>query len=168
VTKTAIFRIELLDKQDRSAFDCGSQQLNAYLKNTAGQDVRRGLATCFVSIDNATDALAGYYTLSASSVTLQELPKDQNFGRYTSVPAILIGRLAVDKRFQSLGLGRQLLYDAIREAAMSRIGVALLVVSAKNDKALNFYRHCGFQVYGSSGDHLFMSMKDVKRAAALG
>ena len=41
--------IELLNKKhNRKEFDCGKELLNNYLKNQAGQDVKRKLSACFV------------------------------------------------------------------------------------------------------------------------
>ncbi len=125
--------------------------------------MRRGLANCFVAIGTQTGTLAGYYTLSASTVALHDLPAGHNFGRYTNVPAILLGRVAVDRRFQGQGLGRVLLLDAMRQMSASTIAAALLVVEAKNSRAADFYRHCGFQTYGTAGNHFFLSIQDVRR-----
>lgn len=159
----APFSIELLDKQDRSNFNSGTAPLDNYLKSMATQDRRRGLATCFVAIYDESNTLAGYYTLSASTVALHDLPKGHNFGRYTSIPAVLIGRLAVDRRFQGQGLGRILLLDAMRQVSASTIAAALLVVEAKDARAAAFYRHCGFQNYGSAGNHFLLSIQEIRR-----
>ena len=144
MTIASPFRIELLDKQDRTAFDCGTGQLNTYLKSTANQDMRRGLARCFVAIHVSTGTLAGYYTLSATTVSLHDLPKG-NFGRYENVPAALLGRLAVDLRFQGQKLSRTLLLDAMRQMSTSAVAAAVIAVEAKDDRAAEFYRHCGFK-----------------------
>jgi ribosomal protein S18 acetylase RimI-like enzyme len=168
VISTKPFRIELLDKQDRSSFDCGTPPLDAYLKTTASQDMRRGLANCFVAVDVETNALAGYYTLSASTVTLHDLPRGYNFGRYTNVPAILLGRLAVDHRFQRRGLGRVLIMDAMRQMSASMVAAALLIVEAKNTSASAFYKHCGFQSYGTAGKNVFLSIQDIRKLFPLG
>jgi hypothetical protein len=63
--------IELLDKRhNRKDFDCGKELLNNYLKNQAGQDVKRKLSACFVLIENETNIIKGYYTLSNNSIPL--------------------------------------------------------------------------------------------------
>ncbi len=162
MTVASPFRIELLDKQDRTTFECGTEQLNTYLQKTASQDMRRGLARCFVAIDISTGALAGYYTLSATTVALHDLPKG-NFGRYENVPAALLGRLAVDLRFQSQGLGRTLLLDAMRQMSTSAVAAAVIAVEAKDDHAAEFYRHCGFRTFASSGKHFFLPVQDIRR-----
>jgi predicted GNAT family N-acyltransferase len=125
--------------------------------------VRRGLAKCFVALHLESDALAGYYTLSASAVALKDLPKDRNLGRHTNVPAVLPGRLAVDNRFRHQGLGQALLFDAMRQMLESSIGAALFIVDAKNKSAADFYRRWGVQSYGSA-ECFFLSLQDIKKA----
>ena len=70
------FRVERLAKQDRSSFDCGNDELNRYLKHAAGQDQRRRYAVCFLAIENETEAIAGYYSLSSGSVDLDRMPEE--------------------------------------------------------------------------------------------
>jgi len=61
--------IELLDKKHNGKdFDCGKQLLNNYLKNQARQDMKRKLSACFVLVENDSDCIQGYYTLSNNSI----------------------------------------------------------------------------------------------------
>jgi ribosomal protein S18 acetylase RimI-like enzyme len=155
----ARFRIELLaSEHNRTAFTCGTPALDRYLREQASQDVRRRATTCFVAVDNMTNALAGYYTLSAASTPLNELPVQltKNLPRYSSVPVALLGRLAVDANFQGCGLGATLLADATIRALRSEIAVAALVVTAKDDKAEEFYRHHNFLNFGSLPHRLLL------------
>ena len=69
------FRIERLHKHIRAGFDCGVAELNRYLIQQAGQEMRRHFAVCFLLIENATESIAGYYKLSACSIPLPELPE---------------------------------------------------------------------------------------------
>ena len=84
----APYRIELLQKQDRSAFGCGEQELNAYFRTRVSQDVRRNYATCFVAIDKAGDRIAGFYPLAMGSVPLGEFPEDvvKRLPRFPQIP----------------------------------------------------------------------------------
>ncbi len=113
------FRIECLDKQqhDRQSFDCGVDVLNHYLQRQATQDMRRQVAICYVAVDTATDQLAGYYTVAAASMALNDLPEAtaKKLPRYPVIPAVRIGRLAVARRFQGRKLGGLLLADAIKD-----------------------------------------------------
>jgi hypothetical protein len=49
-----------------------------------------------VAVETATSYVAGYYTISAASIPLVDLPPDQTrrLPRYPTVPAVRIGRLA--------------------------------------------------------------------------
>ncbi|HEY8872715.1 MAG TPA: GNAT family N-acetyltransferase, partial [Stellaceae bacterium] len=91
------FTVESLRAQhDRTSFSCGVAALDRYFRELVSQDIRRRLSNCFVALDPAA-TVAGYYTFAATGVPLAELPADQmrRLPRYPSIPAGLIGRLAV-------------------------------------------------------------------------
>lgn len=96
------FRIEPLASHDRSGFESGSAILDRYLREQSSQDVKRRIATCFVAVSVATGELAGFYTLTATSVALDTLAPEiaKKLLRYPVVPAALLGRLAVSRRQQ--------------------------------------------------------------------
>lgn len=122
------FRIERLGEQNRAAFSCGVEPLDHYLKAVATQDMRRGLATCFVAIHPDTGSIEGYYTLSATSIEIEEYPETKNVGRYNRIPAALLGRLAVNKPYNGQGLGKALLYDAMQKIISNPLAAAAIVV----------------------------------------
>jgi hypothetical protein len=104
---TAPFWFELLTEQhDHTGFRCGEEALDRYFQTQVTQEIRRRVANCFVVVETATQRVAAYYTLSAASIPLTELPPDEAklLPRYPAVPAVRIGRLAVDERFQRRGL----------------------------------------------------------------
>src|SRR5271157_5804280 len=106
------FRFEPLSAaHDRTLFHCGEEALDRYLRTQANQDIRRHVANCFVAIEAATGAIAAYYTLSAASIPVMDLPVDvsKRLPRYPTLPAVLIGRFAVDRAFQGRGLGAAVL-----------------------------------------------------------
>lgn len=141
------YRIEPLAAHDRGAFACGNSDLDRYFRQFVGQDVRRGAATAFVAVDVDTGEVAGFYTLSATGLDRTELPPQQapKAPRYSRVPAILIGRLAVALTHQGQGLGGSLLIDAFRRTLASGIGVHLVAVQPKDDRARAFYSKWGFE-----------------------
>lgn len=146
------FRIEVLgEAHPRGDFRCGSPALERYLQQQAGQDMRRRLACCFVALTDA-DAIAGYYTLAATSIPLDALATAQTrrLPRYPSIPAALLGRLAVSTAHQGLGLGGALLADALQRAARSEVTAHLMVVDAKDAAPAGFYRHHGFEALPDS------------------
>jgi GNAT superfamily N-acetyltransferase len=127
-------RIEpLSDQHDRESFASGIEPLDRYLRQQAGQDARRRVATCFVLVGDDDRVLLGYYTLAATSIALAELPEAlaKRLPRYPVVPATLMGRLAVDARHQGRGHGEFMLLDAFSRALRNEIASYAFVVDAK-------------------------------------
>lgn len=140
------FRIEPLAKQDRKDFTCGSEQLDRYFREQVTQDIRRRIASCFIALDEG-DKIAGFYTLAATSIAFDKLSPERakKLPRYPVVPAILLGRLAVSALHQGHGLGMALLADALLRSKRSDVAGHLMVVDAKDEAAVRFYEHFGFQ-----------------------
>ena len=140
------FLIVPLDStHERSGFNSNVSALDNYFRQQASQDVRRKVAACFVALDSK-QCVAGYYTLASSSVLLSDLPSDvaKKLPRYPSVPAVRMGRLAVDQAYKGQGLGAALLADALMRALRAEIAACALLVDAKDPIAAEFYRHHGF------------------------
>jgi GNAT superfamily N-acetyltransferase len=109
--------------------------------------------------------IAGYYTLSSTSVQLAELPEQtlRKLPKYPRVPATLLGRLAVDRRQQGKGYGRFLLADALYRAARSEIASFALIVEAIDDSARRFYERESFLPFPEQPLKLFRAMADIKQ-----
>jgi GNAT superfamily N-acetyltransferase len=143
------YRIRPLDGAvDTGAFHCGQTILDDYILRFAPQDVRRGVARVFIATpDDDPRRLAGFFALSAGSVNCSDLPADlaRKLPQYP-VPMALLGRLAVDTAFQGKGLGSILLADACRKVAGASAVLAVvgMIVDAKDEPAVAFYRHFGF------------------------
>lgn len=156
-------RIEPLGSHhDRAAFFCGEPALDRYIRQQASQDARRRVAQVFVAAAEKPEQIAGYYTLSAASFEKDQLPEAlaKRLPHYP-VPAAVIGRLAVDNRYQRQGLGEMLLLDAIHRVieAGKVVGVYAVVVDAKNNRAREFYERYGFKPFVSSPHRLFLPLK---------
>ncbi|MAT70118.1 MAG: GNAT family N-acetyltransferase [Planctomycetaceae bacterium] len=164
------FRLELLGKQDRTAFDCGVPALNAYFHTRVSQDVKRNYATCFVAVDKQTDRVAGYYTLSMGSVGLIDLPDSiaAKLPRYPQAPVARLGRLAIDVNYQGQDLGGSLLADAVYRVAQSEVAAYAIVVDAKDAKAARFYEHFGFLKLGSNPRTLFLPISAAVKKLGTG
>lgn len=158
--------IELLDKShNRNDFDCGNEPLNNYLKYQVGQDVKRKLSACFVLTDIETNSIKGFYTLSNNSIPLnsfpiailQKLPKS-----YTAIPTTLLGRLAINKKYQGQGIGKILLIDALKRSYQSAkiIGSFAVVVDPIDKQAEAFYNKYDFIKLPDSGK-MFIAMKTL-------
>lgn len=158
-------RVEpLKSSHDRSEFESGVESLDRYFRAQAGQDARKNMAAPFVLL-LPDGTIAGYYTLSSTSVQLAELPAQtvRKLPRYPLVPATLLGRLAVDRRQQGKGYGRFLLGDALYRAARSEIASFALIVDAKDESARRFYERESFLPFPDQPMKLFRPMADVRR-----
>lgn len=159
----APFLLAPLDQaHDRTRFNSGSKVLDRYFREQVTQDVRRRAAACFVALDERQQ-IAGYYTLASASILLADLPASsaKKLPRYPTVPAIRMGRLAVDQAFKGQGLGGALLADALNRATHSEIAAYALMVDAKDTLAAAFYRHHGFIVLPNSPLTLFLPLTTV-------
>jgi GNAT superfamily N-acetyltransferase len=109
--------------------------------------------------------VAGYYTLSSTSVRLAELPAQttRKLPGYPSIPATLLGRLAVDRRHRGKGYGRFLLADALHRAARSEIASFAVIVDAKDESARRFYERESFLPFPDQPLRLFRPMADIRR-----
>jgi len=159
--------IELLDKKhNRKDFDCGKELLNDYLKTQAGQDVKRKLSACFVLADSETKVIQGYYTLSNNSIPLssfseqiqKKLPKS-----YDSIPTTLLGRLAIDKKYQGKGIGKIILIDALKRSfgISNEIGSFGIIVDPIDEEAKGFYQKYDFIELPNSGK-MFIATQTLK------
>lgn len=161
------FIIEPLRAHERSSFHCGAEALDLYLRERASQDVKRMLANCFVLVETATSVVAGFYTLSASSVPAGDVPTEilKRLPRYPVLPAALMGRLAIDRRFQRRGLAAALLADAAKRVLIGDMMSYGLIVEAKDENAVAFYRLQGFIPFASRLMSLFLPLETFKKGA---
>jgi GNAT superfamily N-acetyltransferase len=162
----ARFRVEpLSNAHDRSPFSSGSDPLDRYFRELASQDIKRRIATCFVAVDVESSEVAGFYTLAASTVALVDLAAEiaRKLPRYPTVPAALLGRLAVDLSQQGKGLGGVLLGDALLRTARADLGIFALLVDAKDEAAQRFYEHHGFTLLTGDGRRLCLPIATALR-----
>lgn len=168
---SAPFRVApLAAAHDRTPFNSGSEPLDGYFRHQVTQDIRRRVAACFVALaltGAGEQRIAGYYTLASASLLLSDLPADigKKLPRHPSVPAVRMGRLAIDLNFKGQGLGGALLADALDRAARSEIAAYALVVDAKDDLAAAFYHHHGFIALPESPLTLFLPLATARGLA---
>jgi GNAT superfamily N-acetyltransferase len=164
-------RIEPLGREhDRASYTCGQADLDDWFRHRASQDERRNIARVFVAVDDVL-GIAGFYSLGSFALSIDDLPEElaRKLPRYRVVPAALIGRLTRDERIRSRGIGALLLADAIRRilGVGRSIAVFAIVVDAKDDDAVNFYRAFGFRPFPLRPKRLFLPMATATAAAAL-
>jgi GNAT superfamily N-acetyltransferase len=152
-------------KHRKNEFSCEKEILNDYLYYQANQDIKRKLSACFVMTDKETDLIKGYYTLANNSIPLSLVPADlrKNLPKsYISIPTTLLGRLAIDKRFQGQGVGKILLIDALKRSydIAKTIGSFAVVVDPLDIDAENFYIKYDF-IRLPDSKKMFLAMKTI-------
>lgn len=152
---------------DRKSFDCGNEALNRYLREQARQDVEKRVAAPFVLTQPGNPAVLGFYTLSASIISVEELPPElmKRLPRYGQLPVTLLGRLAVDRTVGGQGVGEFLLVDALHRSleGAQQIAAMAVIVDAKDERAESFYRHFGFLPFQQTPLRLFLPMAQVAK-----
>jgi predicted GNAT family N-acyltransferase len=158
------YRIEALEAHhDRASFCCGVSELDIYLQQQAGQDLKRKLAAVFVLTPDGK-TISGFYSLSAHSIAGADLPPDvaKRLPRFP-LPVTLLGRMAIAQALQGSGLGEHLLLDALNRALKGSRQIAswAVVVDAKAG-ARSFYLRHDFVPLPTSPDRLFLPMKTIE------
>ncbi|MBZ5724268.1 MAG: GNAT family N-acetyltransferase [Acidobacteriia bacterium] len=152
-------------RHSRDDFSCEVESLERYFKTQAAQEVAKKVAAVFVLAEGRT--VIGYYTLSSYTIDGGELPDEvaKHLPNYPKLPAILIGRLARDKKYARQGVGETLLVDALRRSLenTARVGAVAVVVEAENEKARKFYLDYGFIPFPGHRDKLFMPMGTIQK-----
>jgi GNAT superfamily N-acetyltransferase len=140
----------LTDRHDVRGFRSGDDVLDGWLRHHALEQQEEGVTT-FVAVDGGR--IVGFYSLTRGAVELSRVPAPSRWrSRRASaasigpVPALVIGRLAVDETAQCRGIGAQLLRDGIMRAATvyRTAGLPLLLAHAITGQGRSFYRHFGF------------------------
>ena len=120
-----------------------------------------------MAVSQPDKRVLGYYTLSASVLTLADLPDDlaRKLPRFPQLPMTLLGRLAVHQAIKGQGLGEHLLLDALQRSLMhaDQIAAIAVVVDAKSEEASRFYGHYGLKPLQAHPLQRFVPMTTVAK-----
>lgn len=159
-----------LDKSihDRTAFDCGQSDLNAFIKTKAARHQIQRVSRTFVLTDETEPKhILGYYSLSNSQIARAQLGEAEmrTLPRHP-IPAVLLARMAVDSRQQGKRYGQWLLMDAIKRSVLAgrQSGVYALLVDAKDEAAKRFYGRFGFVAVAGHPLTLYLPLETGLRA----
>lgn len=159
--------VALTRAHNRKDFSCGNDVLDRYLQLQARQDMQRNLAQVFVLVGSDQTTIQGYYTLSNSSLLLTELAEGlrRQLPRYPKIPVTLLGRLAVDSRYQGQKIGQLLLVDALLRSARQAKEIASMavVVDAIDEAAVSFYQKYHFLSLPETPRTLFIEMTTIQK-----
>jgi GNAT superfamily N-acetyltransferase len=152
--------------QELTNFDSGEFSLNEWLKKRAFKNQAAGASRCFVLC--AGVQVIGYYRLSAGAISHEATPKAMRRNMPDPLPVLLLGRLAVDKRYHNRGIGQALLRDAMMRAVnvSGNAGVFAILVHALSDQAKQFYLSRGFVESPLQPMTLIMTIETVRSILA--
>ena len=151
----------LTTAHDLAAFDCGVPELDEWLRRRALKNEGRFSRTYVVCVDRSVVA---YVSISNGAVERAAAPGRARRNAPDMIPVSVIGRLAVDRRHAGRGLGADLLGDALRRIAVASqsIGIAAVLVQAKDERAKRFYLRCAeFLEYPEGTRTLFLPIETV-------
>lgn len=128
-----------------AAFACGDESLDLWLKQRAFRNQLSGASRVYVACDDVR--VVGYYALATGGLVSAEATGAVRRNMPNPIPAMVLGRLAVDVEWQGRGLGADLLRDAVLRTVRvaGEVGVRVLLVHALNDRAAAFYLRNGFE-----------------------
>ena len=159
-----------LDKKlhDREAFDCGNEILNSWVKRYAAQSQAADTSRVFVASPLVERRrIAGIYSLHLGVIERASATTRAGAGSPAALPAVVLGRMAVDLGFQGLGLGSALLVDVLRRTLLiaEHAAAKLLLVHAKDEAAKAFYLAHEFEPSPIDSLTLMLLVQDIRAAA---
>jgi GNAT superfamily N-acetyltransferase len=148
---------------DLSSFDSGSPVLDDWLRRRALPNQESGASRTYVI--RVEKQVIGYYALAAGAIAQAEATGRTRRNMPDPVPVMVLGRLAIDSRYQNRGLGRALLRDAILRTmqAADIAGIRAILVHAISEDAKRFYERCGFRPSSVDPMTLMINLRDAQQ-----
>jgi len=150
---------------DTTAFACGVDSLDHWLKQRALKNQATGASRCFVVCNDKR--VVAYYALASSAVAAGAASGRLRRNMPDPIPVVVLGRLAIDQSLHGTGLGRALVRDACLRvmAAAEAIGIRGMLVHALSGSACTFYQHMGFEPSPLDPMTLMATLADIREAA---
>lgn len=144
-------------------FDSGTPLLDDWLKRRARSNQTTGASRTFV-VETTDHRVVAYYALASSSIANTDSSGRFRRNMPDPIPVVTLARLAVDRSYQKMGLGRDLVQDAGKRmiAAADLIGIRGMIVHAISEEAKNFYLARGFLPSPTNEMTLMISLVDLK------
>ncbi len=157
---------KLNSDHDLAQFSCGEPSLDHWLRNRALQNEMTGASRTYVIC--AGGYVVGYYALAAGAVAHTEATSRTKRNMPDHVPVILVGRLAIDSRFQGRRVGADLLGDAVWRTlrAAEIAGIRAILVSAISPEVKRFYERYGFVSSPANSQTLMITVAEAARVLA--
>ena len=122
--------------------------LDEWLHRYAGQNRRRDTAATWVIAD-PDDVVVAYASVAMTGIDRSAAPDALAKGAPDPVPALLLGRLAVDQRYAGLGVGTALAAHVLATAVElnEKAACRAVVVTAINEQARTWWERFGFHPF---------------------
>lgn len=155
---------------DRTAFCCGADQVDNFLKFTAKKHQKGNYTRVWVAVDDDDESrILGFYAINAHSIEVGDLPEKyvKNAPNHGTVPAAYISVFGVDEKLQGKGLGQVLLADCLKRIALrsAEIGLNVVVLDVLEDENVNkrkkFYEKAGFMSFPSMALRMFLPVQTI-------
>lgn len=143
-------------RHDRSAFDSGSRELDGWLRRYSTQNRKRDTAATWVVAD-ADSVVVGYVSLAMTGIDRSSAPEVLAKHAPDPVPALLIGRLAVDRSVAGLGIGTALVAHVLANAVAlnEQAACRAVVVTALDSAARSWWERLGFHPFDADDPDSF-------------
>ncbi len=154
---------ELLNAtHDLAAFDCGIPDVDTWLRKRALGNQKEGGSRTYVVADGLR--VVGYYALAAGHIDPQAAPGCFRRNTPNPIPVVLLGRLAINRSYQSKALGRGLFRDAAKRVinAADILGIRGLIVHAISKEAKAFYLAVDFDPSPLESMTLLVTVADLQ------
>jgi len=138
--------VPLTSRHDLKDFQSGEETLDTWLRERAFANMESAASRTYVISPSSSRKVIGYYAICMGQILNQEVIGSMRRNMPRKIPAVILGRLAIDEKYQGTGLGKALLHDAVQRSsrASKEVSARLLVVHAISVKAEAFYLHLGF------------------------
>jgi GNAT superfamily N-acetyltransferase len=138
--------VVLTEAHDGALFNSGEPVLDDWLRQRAWKNLQTAASRTYVVCVPGTPQIIGYFTLSMGQILALNVTGAMRRNMPSFIPAVVLGRLAIDVAWQGNGLGRAMLADVLRRAtrASAEMSARLVIVHAISPAAEAFYVHHGF------------------------
>ncbi|MCY4534550.1 MAG: GNAT family N-acetyltransferase [Bryobacterales bacterium] len=167
-------RIERFDpgRHDRTAFDCGIDRLNNYLRLSAKKQQQDDMTRVYVVVGEGSKRILGYHAISLGTINVDELKRrPRGAPGHGEIPVLFLGQVAVSRDAQGRGMGSILMQHVFEKASQvsSMAGCHAIVLDVISDgggeaflRRKAWYASFGFATFVSNPARMFLAMKQVR------
>jgi len=165
------------DVHDRTAFSCGADQIDNFLKFTAKKHQRGDFARVWVAVADRNPNVLGYYSINSHAIETGQLPRKfaKHAPNHGGVGAVYISMFGVQSSAQGKGIGTLLIADALKRIARisDDLGIFAVVLDVLDEGGAEkvetrqaFYKRLGFIEFPSQPLRMFLPVATIRAGLA--